>query len=293
MSKELLPPDLRRRLDHIEILTRRSFMGKIRGEKRSLKKGQSLEFADYRNYVPGDDIRYIDWKVYARLEKLFLKLFMEEEDLCVHILLDVSLSMGMGDPVKLVYSKQLAASLAYLSLAGTHRVSIYPFSDELHAPMASVRGKSQISKVLAYLEKLGPGNGTASVEVVRKLRQQLFGNGYVFIVSDLLDKESFEPALKSLKSAGYEVVVLHLLSPDEEEINWQGEWRLIDVEDGARAKISMSERFKKEYAETIKKFRAEQKAICHKLGCQYVPIRSDMPLEEVLLDRLRTQRVLS
>jgi len=289
----LLAPDLMRKLDAFEILTRKQFAGRLRGEQRSTRKGHSLEFADYRSYVQGDDIRFIDWKLFARLDRLFLKMFMEEEDLFVHVFLDVSHSMGLGDPEKLLYAKRLTAALSYVALAATHRVSIFPFAGTLREPFPSTRGRGQIQKAMTFLERLRPEGGTCSIDAMRLFRQRILGAGYVFVLSDLLDKSGVEEALKLMLSGRFEVVVFHLLAPDEEEVAWDGDWRLVDVEDGEAVSISMGEAFKEEYAETVRKFRGEHKAICHRLGFQYVPVRTDFPLEALLLDRLRAMRVLA
>ena len=293
MPSSLLSPELMRKLDHVEILTRKQFAGRIRGEQRSIRKGHSLEFADYRSYVPGDDIRFIDWKVFARLDRLFLKLFMEEEDLFVHVLLDVSHSMGLGEPPKFQYAKQLAAALSYVALAANHRVSIFPFAETLRAPFPSTRGKGQIRRILSYLERLEAHGETHALDGVRLFRQKILGTGFIFVISDLLDKSGFEPVLKHMLSGRFEVVVFHLLAPDEEEVAMDGDWRLVDIEDGERVTISVSHAFKEQYAETVRKFRGEHKEICHRLGFQYVPVRSDFPLEALLLHHLREKRILT
>ena len=278
----LLAPELMKRLDQLEILTRKQFAGRLRGEQRSTRKGHSLEFADYRSYVQGDDIRFIDWKIFARLDRLFLKMFMEEEDLFVHFFLDVSHSMGLGEPEKLLYAKKLAAALSYVSLAATHRVSIYPFARSLREPFPSTRGKGQVRRVLRYLERLAPDGETRSLEGFRLFRRRILGAGYVFVITDLLDKAGVEEALKLMLSGRFEVVVFHVLSPDEEEIAWDGEWRLVDVEDGEAVSVSINESFREEYAKTVRAFRGEHKAVCHKLGFQYVPVRTDFPVEALV-----------
>lgn len=292
-SAPLLPPDLMRRLDHLEILTRKQFAGRLRGEQRSVKKGHSLEFADYRTYVQGDDIRFIDWKIFARLDRLFLKMFMEEEDLFVHVLLDASHSMGMGEPAKLLYAQRLAAALSYVALSATHRVSLFPFAQTLRAPFPSVRGRGQIRRIVSYLEGIAPDGATHALDGFRLFRQRILGAGFIFVISDLLDKSGFEDALKLMLSGRFEVVLFHLLSPEEEELPWDGDWRFVDVEDGEAVSLSLNAAFKEQYAETVRKFRGEHKGICARLGFHYVPVRTDFPLEMLLLHRLRERGVLA
>ena len=293
MKSSLLTPGLMRKLDQIEILTRKSFAGRIRGEQRSTRKGHSLEFADYRSYVQGDDLRHIDWKILARLDRLFLKMFMEEEDLFVHIVLDASHSMGMGEPDKFLYARRLAASLSYVALAATHRVSIFPFSAALRETFPSTRGRGQIRRVLSYLEGLRPEGSTRALESLQGFRRRILGSGFVFVVSDLLDKDGFEEALKVMLSGRFEVVVFHLLSPDEEQVPWEGDWRVVDVEDGEAVSVSLGASFKDQYAETVRKFRGEHRSVCRRLGFHYVPVRTDFPLEVLLMERLREMRVFA
>jgi uncharacterized protein (DUF58 family) len=288
----LLTPDLLRKLDQLEILTRKQFAGRLRGEQRSTRKGHSLEFADYRNYVQGDDVRFIDWKIFGRLDRLFLKLFMEEEDLFVHFFLDTSQSMALGNPEKLLYAKKLVAALSYVSLSAAHRVSIFPFAETLGEPLPSTRGKTQIGKVAGFLDRLRPEGKTHSLPGMRLFRRRILGSGYVFVISDFLDKAGVEEALKLMLSGRFEVVVFHLLAPDEEEVAWDGDWRLVDVEDGESESISITETFKEDYAKTVRTFRGEHQAMCHRMGFQYVPVRSDFPIEVLLLERLRSIRVL-
>src|SRR5688572_19404309 len=160
MKQPLLTPEFLRRLDALEIVSRRPFAGRIRGEHRSVRRGHSLEFADYRNYIQGDDLRFVDWKLYARLDRLFLKLFMEEEDLFVYVLLDASHSMGLGEPPKLPFAKRVAASLGYLALAGTHRVSIQAFDAALRPALPLVRGRGGFPRVNSYVDRIAASGST-------------------------------------------------------------------------------------------------------------------------------------
>ena len=293
MKSPLVTPELLKKLDQIEILTRKQFTGRIRGEQRSTRKGHSLEFADYRAYVQGDDLRHIDWKIFARLDRVFLKLFMEEEDLFVHLFLDASHSMGMGHPEKFLYARRLAAAISYVSLAASHRISIFPFATSLRESFPSTRGRAQIGRVLDYLEKLFPDGGTKSLDGMRLFRRRILGSGFVIVISDLLDKSGVEEALKLMLSGRYEVVVFHLLSPEEEEVPWEGDWRVVDVEDGEAVSVSLGAAFKEQYAETVRRFRGEHQSICRRLGFHYVPVRTDFPLEVLLTERLREMGVFA
>src|SRR5213076_3417189 len=155
-SKPLLDSLFLAKLEQLELVSRKIFLGVMKGERRSKKKGQSVEFADYRNYVKGDDLRFLDWNLYARLDRLFLRLFMEEEDLHFYILLDNSLSMDFGSPSKLHYAKQLAAALGFIGLVNMDRVVIEAFNDRLTQSMPAARGRRSLWRLMDFLQKIEP-----------------------------------------------------------------------------------------------------------------------------------------
>src|SRR3954447_8226609 len=155
-SQPLLDAQFLARLEQLELVSRKIFLGLMKGERRSKRKGQSVEFADYRNYVKGDDLRFLDWNLYARLDRLFLRLFMEEEDLHFSVLIDNSLSMDFGNPTKLHYARQVAAALAFVGLVNMDRVVIEAFNDRLTQSLPAVRGKRSLWRVLDFLQKLAP-----------------------------------------------------------------------------------------------------------------------------------------
>src|SRR5271166_885826 len=155
-SAPLLDPDFLHKLEQLELVSRKIFVGRMKGERKSRRRGSSVEFAEHRNYTVGDDLRHIDWNVYGRLDKLFLKLFLEEEDLHVYTLLDTSLSMDFGTPTKLRYGKQVAAALAFIGLVNHDRILVDTFSAQLDLGLRGVRGRSQMWRVVQYLEQVEP-----------------------------------------------------------------------------------------------------------------------------------------
>src|SRR5438876_9098602 len=155
-NKPLLDGLFLAKLEQLELVSRRIFRGLMKGERRSKKKGQSVEFADYKNYVKGDDLRFLDWNLYARLDRLFIRLFQEEEDLHFYVLIDNSLSMDFGNPSKLRYAKQIAAALGFIGLVNMDRVVIEAFNDRLTQSMPAVRGRRSLWRVLDFLQKLEP-----------------------------------------------------------------------------------------------------------------------------------------
>src|SRR6202048_100772 len=155
-TSALLEPKFLARLEQLELVSRKIFMGRMKGERRSKKKGQSVEFADYRNYVVGDDLRHLDWNLFGRLDRLFIRLFMEEEDLHFYVLIDSSLSMDFGKPTKLHYAKQVAAALAFVGLVNMDRVVVEAFNERLTQSLPAVRGRRSLWRVLSFLQKVEP-----------------------------------------------------------------------------------------------------------------------------------------
>src|SRR5213082_2968133 len=146
----LLDPQFMARLDQLDVMSRKMLAGKMKGERRSKRRGQSVEFADYRNYVIGDDLRFIDWNIYARLDRLFLKLFLEEEDLSLYVILDVSKSCDYGSPYKALYIKQVAAALGYIGLVNSERVTVAAMADGIVAETGAMRGRRRVGQMIDF-----------------------------------------------------------------------------------------------------------------------------------------------
>src|SRR5689334_21503767 len=186
-SPPLLDSRFLSQLEQLELVSRKIFLGLMKGERRSKRKGQSVEFADYRNYVVGDDLRFLDWNLYARLDRLFLRLFMEEEDLHFYVLIDNSLSMDFGTPTKLYYAKQVAAALAYIGLVNMDRVMIEAFNDRLTQSFPAQRGRRSLWRVLDFLNKLEPAGSSDLAKALRSFSIKSSGKGIVVILSDFMD----------------------------------------------------------------------------------------------------------
>src|SRR5438132_9608699 len=159
-AEPLLDPKFLARLEQLELVSRKIFVGRMKGERLSKRKGQSVEFADYKNYVVGDDLRHLDWNLFARLDKLFIRLFLEEEDLHVYLLIDSSLSMDFGNPTKLHYARQVAAALAFIGLVNMDRVALEVFNDRLTQSMPAARGRRSLWRVLDFLNKVEPAGSS-------------------------------------------------------------------------------------------------------------------------------------
>src|SRR5947209_5483681 len=283
----LLDPDFLNKLDQLELVSRKIFVGRMKGERKSKRRGSSVEFADHRNYSVGDDLRHIDWNVYGRLDKLFLKLFLEEEDLHFYTLVDTSLSMDFGDPAKLHYAKQVAAALAFIGLVNHDRVVLETFSSGLEGGMPSVRGRSQMWRVVQYLDQLqasGAGDLTAAAKAFAVKHA---GKGIVVVISDFLDKHGYQDALRYLLARNMDIYAVHVLSREEVEPELAGDLRLVDAEDDDVAEITVSAPLLRRYKDNLNAFVGGLKDWCTKRGITYIFTTNQNPFDKLILNYLR------
>lgn len=271
---ELLPPQLLARLERLELVSRKIFRGRLKGERRSRRKGQSVEFADFRNYVPGDDLRFVDWNLYARLDKLFLKLFLEEEDLHVFFLVDASPSMNFGDPTKFFAAKQVAAALAFVGMCRGDRVRIEFLGTENQSSPV-LRGRSQLWRMSDFVQSIEPEQVCNLTDAVKRFCLKNSGRGIVVLLSDLMDKSGYEPALRLLVGQQMDVFVIHVLSPEEMDPNLKGDLKLVDCEDEDEAEISVSTALLKKYKSTLAAYVDQARRFCSQRGMTYLLARSD------------------
>ncbi len=288
----LLTPDFIARLEKLEIVSRKIFHGKMRGERRSKRRGESVEFADYRNYVKGDDLRFLDWNIYARLERLFLKLFLEEEDLHVNILLDISKSMDWGKPDKSRYSRQIAAALAYIGLSNNDRVSVYAFADGLKYELSGLRGKRMLSKVLDFLQNVECEGASNMTSACRQFALRHAQAGILLVLSDFFDKSGYESGLRSLLGRKFDLYCIQMLSPEEIEPSLTGELRLTDVEDEDVAEVSMSRALINRYKHNLAAYCGELRDYCTRRGITYAFTSTETPFDQIVLTHLRKRGLL-
>ncbi len=282
----LLPPELLRKLERAVIQSRRVLVGRTKGERRSAKRGTSVEFADFRAYAPGDDLRYLDWNAYARLQRLFLKLFHEEEDLHVYALIDGSASMDFGSPSKFDWAVRAAGALGYMGLCGGDRVQFYGRADGAPLRSRQFRGRGRALDMFEWLQALEPGGGTELLQAVDNLLRTRPAPGVVFVLSDLLS-EDWEDAVSRLATDRSEVCVLQVFSREEIEPQMQGDLRLVDSETGAEREITMGRRAMREYTQARDDFFEAVRAACNRYGFPRMFVTSDQSLEDVLLRSLR------
>jgi uncharacterized protein (DUF58 family) len=286
-SPPLLDPSFLHRLEQLELVSRKIFLGLMKGERRSKRKGQSVEFADYRNYVKGDDLRHLDWNLYARLDRLFLRLFMEEEDLHLYLLIDNSLSMDFGSPTKLHYAKQVAAALAFIGLVNMDRVLIEAFNDRLVQSMPAARGRRSLWRVLDFLGKLEAAGPSNLKQSLRTFTIKSSGKGVVILLSDLMDKGGYEDALRYLVARNFDIYVIQILSHEEIEPEAMGDFKLIDVEDMDEAEVTIGGPLIRRYKENLAAYRAGVQDFCLKRGVTYLFTSNQVPFDRLVLSYLR------
>jgi uncharacterized protein (DUF58 family) len=282
-----------RQLERLMLVTKKSVHGGMKGVRRSVKRGQSVEFTDYRNYTLGDDLRALDWNLYARLEKLFVKLFIEEEDVNVHILLDASASMDGGNPDKLVFGKRAAAALAYIGLASYDRISMAVLQGKAARRFSPVRGTGRVFQVLADLSGVKPHSGPTDIAAAcRHYAAQITQRGPLILISDLFD-ENAERAISELAGTRCDVAVLHTLSADELDPPLEGDLRLVDRETGAGVNVTADLYTLDAYKARLASWQQRLDEVSSKRRVGYVPTPTTMPLSELVFAELRRRQVVA
>lgn len=278
------------RLERLDIVSRKIFAGKTKGERRSKRKGQSVEFADYRNYVVGDDLRFLDWNIYGRLERLFIKLFFEEEDLYVNVLIDASKSMDFGNPAKALYAKRVAAALAYIGLCNYNRVSLCAFSDTYGPEMAGVRGRRLIHQVLAFLGDMELGGIGNFTEACRHFAIRYPQRGVVIVLSDFMDKGGYEAGLRYLIGRKYDLYAIQLLAPEEIDPPLVGDLRLLDLEDADTADVTVTRALLNRYKQNLRSYCGQLRDFCTQRGVSYLFTSTSVPFDQMVMNYLRPRR---
>jgi uncharacterized protein (DUF58 family) len=287
----LLTPELLARLDRLSIVARRRRRGTLQGERRSPRHGQSVEFADFRPYAYGDDVRQIDWNAYARLERFFLKLFVAEEDSTVHVLVDTSRSMGWGSPAKLDFARRVAAAIGYVALANLEWVNCSPVGTTVAAAPRLLRGRAAAPQLFAQLSALRADGGTDLMTAVRRYAAMARRPGPLVLLSDLYDP-SWQAALGAALAARYDLTVLHVLSPEEMHPELEGDLRLVDDETGEVVEITAEADVVNQYMAALAQWQAEIAAWCRQRGVPYVPVVTDLPLDAFVVRVLRARGVV-
>ena len=272
-----------KKLEYLYIVSKKIVTGQIRAERKTRIVGSGLEFADYRNYSHGDDLRNIDWRVYARTEKLFLRLFEEEEDLHIYFLIDSSGSMQLGRPSKWDYGKQVAAALGYIGLANMDRVSLIPFSSKLDGRLPPSRGKAQIFKIFDFLSALEPGKQTSLAEAFKTFVTQNKRKGVAVVISDFYDPTGFEEGLNYLRYHRFEPMVVHLVDDRELDPSFRGDLQLVDCETGEIAEVTVTESMMRRYKAAFEQYCAQLEDYCVKRQILYFRAPVQVAFDELIL----------
>jgi uncharacterized protein (DUF58 family) len=284
---ELLSADFIQKLSGLDLISRKILQGKVKGERKSRRRGQSVEFADYRTYSPGDDLRFLDWNIYGRLDRLFIKLFLEDEDLHVYVLLDCSSSMDYGRPNKFRYAQRVAAALGYIGLSNYSRVGIGAFNSELAASFTPTRGRKNVHKMMRFISDLQPTGETHLANASKLFALQNKAKGIVILISDFMDRNGYEGAIGSLLARKNDIFCLQVLA--EQEINppLKGDLKLLDIEEGEETEVTISGPLLKSYRRVLDNFMAGLRQYCVKRGVSYLSASTSVPFDLLVLGYLR------
>lgn len=281
-----------RKLEQLDLLARRIFRGLVRGEHGTRRRGRGLEFSDFRRYQPGDDFRHIDWNIYSRLDRLFLKLYATEEDVTLHLVVDASASMAFGSPPKFDHARRLAAALAYVGLNNLDRVTVTAFAGALGADRPPLTTRHQMAPLLEYLSGLECASPTRFTASLRELATRTRSPGVVVLVSDLLGGDDPEPGLEALRARGHDVMVLQLLAEEEIDPPLDGPLRLVDAEGGSTLSVTVDAELRAAYRRRLMHRLESMERYCRRRGIEYLRASTAIPFEDVVLKYLRRGSVL-
>lgn len=274
-------------LERLTFVSKRTRPGRVKGERKSPRRGSSVEFADYRPYEVGDDLRYVDWNAFGRLDRLYLKLFMDEEDLCVHLILDASASMDFGRPTKFQYGVRLAAALAFIGFVNLERVGVAVFRDRVSEGWLPTRGRNQFLPVEQFLASLAPAGPTRFNDALRQYALRAKDAGVAIVVSDFLDPEGYDGGLHALMERRFDTHLIHVLSRDELHPPFGGDLELVDAESGEVREVSVDAEALRAYERQLSAFLGRVEGFCRSKELHYVRVTTDVALEDLVLRRLK------
>jgi uncharacterized protein (DUF58 family) len=280
-------PEFLAQLERLSLLSRRTFRGSVKGERRSPRRGSSVEFADYRAYGHGDDLRYVDWNIYGRTDRLHVKLFVNEEDLCLHLVVDASASMGVGAPSKLHYAVRLAAALGFVGLANHERVGVGVLRERVAEGFPPSRGRGQILPVMDFLGQVQPGGGTSLDDGLANYAMRARDPGLAVVISDLLDPAGYERGVRALLEQRFDVHLMHLLSPEEMNPTLTGDLRLVDSETGEMRDLSVDGEALRGYRQRLHAYLERLETFCRSQEIGYHRVITDTPVEAFVVAQLR------
>lgn len=322
-KESLLDPTFLRKLERLRIQARRAFPGTMRGERRSTHRGASVEFRDFRKYEAGDDFRHVDWSIFARLERLMLRQFVEEEDVRIDILIDQSRSMHFGQPIsKFDFARRAAAAIAFLAVSSLDRIGVATFDSDLRSRIRALRGRGHLHSVLSFLEGLsieGPLSNPREIDLtnnerhsaresiiefprdaesvtslgamLRSYQRSCIRPGIVFVISDFLDPDDFRIEMKVLVQRGFDLNLIQVLAADEMHPKLRGDLMLVDSESGAARDVTISERVLVAYESALAACTTSLESFCRAKGIGYMLVAADVSFEDLLLKNLIQSRM--
>jgi uncharacterized protein (DUF58 family) len=280
---DLFDDEFQRKLDYLALVSKRVFAGRMRAERRTKKSGSGVEFADHRDYQPGDDFRYLDWNVYQRFDRLLLRLYEEEEDLAIYFIVDASTSMGFGGAHKLRYAKRVAAALAYVGLANLDRVSIVSTTDKVLDRMPATRGKARIFKVFRFLRELEPEGQTDLEDALKTFVAQNKRRGLAVLISDLYDPHGFERGINVLRYNKFDPFVVHVTDAADEKPKLSGDVLLYDCETGDEREVTVTAKVLERFSHAYQDYLAEIDRFCSSKQVPYIRADLSVPFDELIL----------
>ncbi|MCU0708380.1 MAG: DUF58 domain-containing protein [Pirellula sp.] len=290
----LFPPDFLTKLEYLSIMSKRVFRGSLLAQRRTMQMGSGIEFSDHREYATGDDLRYLDWNVYARHGDLLLKRFQEEQDLHVYLMIDCSRSMGVGDPSKFDLARQLAAALAYIALADLDRIAVAAYANDIISEFPVTRGKARILTLMKWLESLSTvGIDTNLSKAVQGLLHRGTRNGLVVVISDLFDPYGFARGFDQLRSRRFEAHVLQLHDPKEADPQLLGDAELEDVENGSIRMVTINERMLRRYKQLFMEHQMSVREYCRTYGLSCTQSPANIPFDDLVMTMMRSAALRS
>jgi len=282
-DEDLFDDEFQRKLDYLAMVSRRVFSGAMRAERRTKKTGSGVEFADHRDYAPGDDFRYLDWHAYQRFDRLLIRLYEEEEDLSIYFIVDTSSSMAFGDGEKLRQAKRLCAALAYVGLANLDRIAIVTATDEISGRMQSTRGKARIFRIFRFLRGVRAEGVTDLGEAMKTFVAQHKRRGLAVLLTDLYDPLGFERGINVLRYNKFEPFVLHIVDPSEAKPDLKGDVRVYDCESGEEREVTVTAKVLLRYGQAYRDYLDEAQRFCTSRQVSYFRADVNIPFDELIL----------
>jgi len=293
--EDLLQPSLVAALDRLDLMSQKMLQGRMQGERRSRRRGQGMDFADFRPYAAGDDLRFVDWNIYGRLDRLFMKMFLEEEDLGLVVAIDASASMDTGDPNKFDVARRIAMALGYVGLVNQHRVTLAVLQEGRADRLSSLRGRRRAADAASWLISQKAFGTSGFDSACRALASARLGRGMVIVIGDYLLREGYESGLRCLASRGWDVFALQILSPEEmdpRKNNQNLDVRLVDLENKSEVEITLNSTVVREHQRRLETFNTTLRETCLRLGVRQMTIDSAVDYQKFLVETLRKQGLL-